>query len=62
MTEEEITKLTLRMPVTLYERIGRRSMKNRRSLNNEIVIMLERLVAAEESLELSAETRQEKIG
>lgn len=62
MDEEEITKLTLRLPTVLYESLGRRAAKNRRSLNNEIVIILERYQESTEDLVLPLETSQTKIG
>ena len=60
--EEEITKFNLRIPTALYESLGRRAVKNRRSLNNEIIVILERYEAAEESLQIPDETSRSKIG
>ena len=39
--EEEITKYNLRLPTELYNRISKKADEQRRSINGQIVIMLE---------------------
>ena len=40
-TEEQITKYNLRIPTDLYQRIIEKSVEQRRSINNQIIVMLE---------------------
>lgn len=59
--EEEITKYNLRMPAALYDALARRAAMNRRSLNNEIVIILERYQDVREVLDLPKQTGEAQI-
>ena len=46
---EAAIKLTIRLPVALHERLVELAQSDRRSLNNEIVVLLEHASAMSES-------------
>lgn len=46
--EEKRIRLTLRIPENLHQEIEQRCKKTRRSLNEEIITLLERFVDSEE--------------
>ena len=46
--DDEYVKFSLRLPEHLKKRLEKRAKKNRRSLNAEIEILLERFIEAEE--------------
>jgi hypothetical protein len=50
--EEDVAKFNLRLPKDLYERVTARAQKNRRSVNNEIVVILDRVCDYEEKIDL----------
>ena len=49
-TEDKVKVFPLRIPKALYKQVDERSKKNRRSVNSEILILLERFVDSEEIL------------
>jgi hypothetical protein len=51
-TDEEVAKFNLRLPKDLYDRVTTRAQKNRRSVNNEIVIILDRVCEYEEKIDI----------
>ena len=49
MTDNERMKnFPLRIPKALYKQVDERSKKNKRSVNSEIIILLERFIDSEE--------------
>ncbi len=49
-TEDKVKVFSLRIPEDLYKQVDKKSKKNRRSVNSEILILLERFVDSEEIL------------
>ncbi len=49
-TEDKVKVFSLRIPKELYKQVDKKSKKNRRSVNSEILILLERFVDSEEIL------------
>lgn len=46
--EDEEKRLTIRIPADLHAKLTKRAENNRRSLNNEMIALLERFVDSEE--------------
>jgi len=60
MDQDEISKFNLRIPTWLYDAIIKRASYNKRSVNNEIAIILERFVNSREIMEGSYPQGEQK--
>lgn len=49
-----MTPVSVRLPITLREQIRRSAQRNRRSLNSELVVMLEQKVQENEKADAAA--------
>jgi len=61
MTQEQpdLVKYSLRLPKDLYVRLAELAQKHRRSINKELVYMIEQAVAAEQAHKEGADERHE---